>query len=695
MVLSDRTIRAYIEAGKIIIEPYEPSFVQPSSVDLRLDRYFRVFRNNRHPYIDVRRNQDDLTELVEVPDGEPFMLHPGEFVLGSTLEWVQLPDDLVGRLEGKSSLGRLGLLIHSSLPADEPILVRENGQVRLAQIGDIVRRRARVEVVSFDPETFEVGYYPVTNWFEELPDRIYEVELASGRRVHVTAGHNLFTLDASGRLARIPTAELRPGMHVAIPRTIPPGGSKAVSCRTLELVPEEMRADLVLYGPSIEAAYARWEPAIARMLREAGKSVSFYRRKRSLPYTIATQLPGLLPALTEQDRVACRGARSAFPAVWELDTDLAWLYGLYAAVGCWRRRQVVFSTTDQATLDRVERILQRFKLPLWRTAGRITCCSALFAAIIRALGMAGRAHEKRLPPAVHGWPLPLQHALLQGLLDGSGWRGESRDSVWSVSPGVVSDVLYLAPQLGLRAAAQLSRRSDRGPRALPLYEIVLPRREHALLMSVPLPDRLLVELRLGLELSRVQASARMGYRYATDLANVERRSGRGAVHIPTLRRLHTHYAVLSATAGWSAQDALARLDRLVKGGLAWDEVRAVRDTGRFEPVYDLEVRPQGRPVENFLAGSGGVFVSNTAGFVDPGFRGHLTLELSNVATLPITLYPGMKIGQISFIMLTTPAQHPYGSATTGSKYQGQRGPTPSRYYLNFVSPPRNGADADG
>ncbi|MER3405066.1 MAG: dCTP deaminase [Chloroflexota bacterium] len=120
MVLSDRTIREYIEAGRIIIEPYEPSFVQPSSVDLRLDRSFRVFRNNRHPYIDVRRNQDDLTDLVEVPDGEPFMLHPGEFVLGSTLEWVQLPDDLVGRLEGKSSLGRLGLLIHSTAGFVDP-----------------------------------------------------------------------------------------------------------------------------------------------------------------------------------------------------------------------------------------------------------------------------------------------------------------------------------------------------------------------------------------------------------------------------------------------------------------------------------------------------------------------------------------------------------------------------------------------
>jgi dCTP deaminase len=88
-------------------------------------------------------------------------------------------------------------------------------------------------------------------------------------------------------------------------------------------------------------------------------------------------------------------------------------------------------------------------------------------------------------------------------------------------------------------------------------------------------------------------------------------------------------------------------------------------------------------VENFLAGSGGVFVSNTAGFVDAGWDGHLTLELSNVANLPIAIYPGMPIGQISFLRMTTEAALPYGSDETRSKYQGQRGPTPSRYYLNF------------
>jgi dCTP deaminase len=119
MVLSDRTIRRLIAEGRIGIEPFDESLIQPSSVDVRVDRRFRVFRNSRYPYIDVKTEQEDLTELVEAGE-EAFILHPGEFVLGSTLERVMLPDDVVGRLDGKSSLGRLGLLIHSTAGFIDP-----------------------------------------------------------------------------------------------------------------------------------------------------------------------------------------------------------------------------------------------------------------------------------------------------------------------------------------------------------------------------------------------------------------------------------------------------------------------------------------------------------------------------------------------------------------------------------------------
>jgi dCTP deaminase len=120
MVLSDRTIRRMIAEERIGIAPYDPGLLQPSSLDVRVDRYFRVFRNSRYPFIDVKQAQEELTELVEIDNETPFILHPGEFVLGSTLERVRLPDDLVARLEGKSSLGRLGLLIHSTAGFIDP-----------------------------------------------------------------------------------------------------------------------------------------------------------------------------------------------------------------------------------------------------------------------------------------------------------------------------------------------------------------------------------------------------------------------------------------------------------------------------------------------------------------------------------------------------------------------------------------------
>jgi dCTP deaminase len=120
VLLSDRDIQAEIEARRVTLDPYDPSMVQPSSVDVRLDRFFRVFENHKYPHIDPASDQPDLTRQVEPEGEEPFILHPGEFVLGSTYEVVSLPDDVAARLEGKSSLGRLGLLTHSTAGFIDP-----------------------------------------------------------------------------------------------------------------------------------------------------------------------------------------------------------------------------------------------------------------------------------------------------------------------------------------------------------------------------------------------------------------------------------------------------------------------------------------------------------------------------------------------------------------------------------------------
>jgi dCTP deaminase len=128
MLMSDRDIRAQIEQGRIGLDPLDMGLLQPSSMDVRLDRFFRLFDNHKYPFIDPAENQDDLTRFIEVEPTEPFILHPGEFVLGSTFEFVSLPDDIAARLEGKSSLGRLGLLTHSTAGFIDPGF---NGHVTL------------------------------------------------------------------------------------------------------------------------------------------------------------------------------------------------------------------------------------------------------------------------------------------------------------------------------------------------------------------------------------------------------------------------------------------------------------------------------------------------------------------------------------------------------------------------------------
>ncbi|MFC4005426.1 dCTP deaminase [Prauserella oleivorans] len=120
MLLSDRDLRKELDSGRLRVDPFTPKMLQPSSIDVRLDRFFRVFDNTKYTHIDPQLQQDELTSLVEKDGDDPFVLHPGEFVLGSTYEILTLPDDLAGRLEGKSSLGRLGLLTHSTAGFIDP-----------------------------------------------------------------------------------------------------------------------------------------------------------------------------------------------------------------------------------------------------------------------------------------------------------------------------------------------------------------------------------------------------------------------------------------------------------------------------------------------------------------------------------------------------------------------------------------------
>lgn len=677
VILSDRTIREQIDAGRIGIDPLGPNAIQPSSVDIRLDNSFRVFLNHTRTVIDVKEDLSDLTQQVDIDDGDAFILHPGEFVLASTREVITLPDDIVARIEGKSSLARLGLLIHSSLPGSEPVYVVEHGQWVARPIEEVVRKQLDGHVVAFDPDTFDVGFHAITGWFEGPADRIYEVELASGRRVNVTAGHNLFTVDEEGALAKTRTGSLVPGTRVAVPRRLPhpPAASNgAPQLRFADHVPDRAPIELTVTGPAVDRLMLERRDDVVTSLQRHGfaSTASSYLSVGRVPFVVLREFPDAVDALSSLDRFGWRGGTNVVPAVIEIDDDTAWMLGMYVAEGYRRRRQIVISNTDASRLDRIESVFAGWGLPAHRSDGATTICSAACSALFDWLGTGGKAPTKRIPPMVFSWAARHQEAFLAGLVDGDGSTAGGRTSVWTTSDGLVSDIMLLLAQLGHPTGS--TARPARG-NARPSWQVYAPDNEHKLLTAIPLPDRLLVRLRGDAGLAQNELAERAGYSHATDVCNIENRSGRDAVRRRTLERLRDALA--------AAGQRSLELDRLVDGDLCWDEVVAVRDTGRTETIYDIEVRPDGRKIENFLAGHGGVFVSNTAGFIDPGFSGHITLELANVATLPITLYPGMKIGQLSFMTMTTAAEVPYGSPQLGSKYHGQRGPTPSRYFENF------------
>jgi hypothetical protein len=426
-------------------------------------------------------------------------------------------------------------------------------------------------------------------------------------------------------------------------------------------------------GPSVSAAFQTSPRELEASLRGAGIAHSrYYRDHACLPFALAKQHPGLAARLGAGDWLSVRGGRHRLPAVIRVDGDLAWFLGLYAAGGSRSRAQITVAHADEEILNEAQDVLARLNLPVCRTHGAMTCRSALLAHVVDWLGMGGHARDKRIPYPLLGWPKELLASFLEGIVDGDGSRESTQNSLWTSSEKLVGDLLLVCARLGKRAGATVRERKGHK-----FWQISVPHRENELLAEVPICDRLLVDIRRQAGLTQAAAVRAASFKHATKLDNIERR-GCNATRLATLRRLRDTYAVAVAR-----PPSAYKLDRLVEGGLRWDAVVSVEDTGEAEPVFDLEVRPLGRTTENFLAGHGGVFVSNTAGFVDAGFSGQLTLELSNVANLPIAIYPGMLVGQLCVFQMTSPAERPYGSEKMGSKYQAQRGPTPSRFFENF------------
>jgi deoxycytidine triphosphate deaminase len=528
VVLSDRTIERLLAEGRIEIDPYDASLLQPSSVDVRVDRYFRVFRNSRYPFIDVKEEQEDLTELVEI-DGEPFILHPGEFVLGSTLERIRLPDDLVARLEGKA------LALDTEVPTTQGW--RTIGDL---QPGDLV----------FDEEGFPTVVLAGTPPMVGRPCR--EVLFSDGTSVVADLDHLWRTIDKNGRRY----------------------GRRRDRVRTTRQIERSLRVRSEL-NHHIPLAGAVWYP------------------RRDLPIDPYVLGVWIGDGTTTKSEITCADA--------EILEQVA-MAGY--AVAAQRTRLLTYRiggtghTRDEAT-------------------GRYVRNDSL-SSTLRNMGLLG---DKRIPEEYLRASIDQREALLHGLMDTDGYVDSyGRCDLTTVRESLAHQYCELVASLGLRPKLARKRATFNGRYIGPKYEVQFT------------PDRPV--FRLARKLARQKVEGR------------------------------------------------------------FHRFRAITDTREVEsvPVRCIEVSsPNGMflvtrsfiPTHNSSLGRLGLLIHSTAGFIDPGWNGHVTLELSNVANLPITIYHEMKIGQLSFVQLSEPASAPYGSNGLGSKYQGQQGPTPSRYWRNF------------
>jgi dCTP deaminase len=663
MILSDADILRRLEEGSLVVEPLDdPDIqIQPASVDLRLGQTFLEFQHANIPCIHPNSEQEveEYVEEVDVGDDGEYVLHPGDFVLGTTHERVEIPDDLIAHVEGRSSLGRLAIVVHASLPYDEEVLLwtPEEG-LGFYEIGDIVENERRARAVSFDPKTLEVSTHEVTDYITNPTKRIYRVRLQSGREVLVTKDHNLFTLDDSGGITRIPSEEAE-GQSVLVPDTLPESPTPTQEIDLLDVLDPD---ETTLYA-SDGFGTVDWSAV-------PDGSHRYYEENGSAPMAAVSR-----PAMPDQVEVSFKQSDTKLPRELPLTPEFGWALGFYIAEGSSRRKQIQVGNTEQPYLDRFAAFFERHDASLsWYENDRITkltVCSALWSKIFREL--AGTGSEKNIPEQAMNWPEQVLEALLDGLLDGDGCRRETRETLYTANPDLANRAAYLGTRLGLLTSVYSRERETYIPMSDvewsgEMWAVDFREDAHKCGQYVPVPSDLLRTLREEAGMRMVDAAEAMGYSSKSSISNVENGEYE-TVKRETLARFRDAYA--------DAGVDTTRLDQLLDGGVRFEEVVAVEETDRVEPTYDLEVQPNGQTIENFIGGRGGVFLSNTAGLCDPGYQGQITLELSNLGRAPVSLTPGMRISQLTFTELKTPAERPYG-AERGSKYQGQEGPQASK-----------------
>jgi deoxycytidine triphosphate deaminase len=514
VLLSDRDLTHELKSGRLRLDPFEPALVQPSSIDVRLDRWFRVFNNHLYTHIDPSIQQDELTSAIETEDGQPFVLHPGEFVLASTLEVITLGDQLAGRLEGKA--------LALDTPVPTPDGWRTMGDLR---VGDLV----------FDEDGRPCEVLAATEPMVGRP--CFEVLFSDDTAIVADASHQWVTTRKSDR------------KH-----------GKPASVRTTAEIHTSVRAG------------DEWN----HQVRLAG----------------AAQYPAQ-----------------------ELPID-PYVLGVWLGDGTSTAAQVTAGDADPETLAEIAYLIGG----TGRTGDPETGRYSRNGSLSSALRNAGLLGNKHVPEQYLRASVPQRLALLQGLMDSDGSIDEhGRCEFVSTNELLAEAVAELAASLGLRPKRRKKTARLNGVDCGPAYQVKF------------VPD--IPVFRLPRKVNRIKD-----------------------------RRPHSFRAIVAVHEVPS------------------QPVRCIQVSS---PSGMFLVTHRYIPTHNSSLGRLGLLTHSTAGFIDPGFSGHVTLELSNVANLPITLWPGMKIGQLCIFRLSSPAEHPYGSAVYGSRYQGQRGPTPSRSYRNW------------
>jgi deoxycytidine triphosphate deaminase len=523
-VLSDGTIRRLVDEGRIGIEPWDPALVQPASIDLRLGDSFRVFHNHRVTAIDLRDPPRNLTEEVVVPEGEGFAIHPGEFVLGRTLETVRIPDDIVARIEGKA------LDLDTEVPT--PSGWRTMGDL---DVGDEV----------FDGDGRPTRVVAVT---DVLHDRhCFEVVFSDSISVVADASH-------------------------------------------------------------------QWE---VRTKND--------RRRGDPPRTLTTREIGdtLKYSSVEYNHHVAQAGPVAYPEK-DLPID-PYVFGIWIGDGTSTKAEI--TTVDEPVLEQIAAAGYTVAPATAPLAYRIGgaghsrdertgryCANESLNSTLRAMGQFGNKH---IPTDYLQGSVAQRRALLQGLVDSDGHVDEyGRCELVTMTPPLANEYCELVASLG--------------------------HKPHLTMKTATLDGRA-CGLAFMVKFTPDQPVCRLPRKLARQKLGGSFRRGRAIVDV---------------------QPVASRPMRCI-------EVASVRGVFLITEAFI--------PTHNSSLGRLGLIVHATAGFVDPGFAGSLTLEITNLTRVPIKLYAGLAIAQLSFMALDAPAEHPYGSEALGSHYQGQVAATESRY----------------